>query len=387
MNIKRLITITAALLLSCCALSAQEMGNFRRARIVSPEFTAEGITFRMRADYATYVELSVAWQSGRIPMERGEDMVWSVTLPTPYPDLYSYNFVVDGVAVCDPANPALQRDGTTYRNILIVDGPYSAHYKDAPVRGTLSYVWYDSPTIGSSRRMTVYTPAGYAESGKRYPVLYLLHGGGGDEEAWSSMGRAAQIIDNLIAEGKAAEMIVVMPNGNASQVQAPIYEVPGTAPSGTEHEISSDLYVTSLIRDIIPYIDSHYRTIARPEGRAISGLSMGGGHTVRTNYLFPGHFAYICPLSTGAHPHNQKQTSYAFDEQTLDGYLDGIKSAGYKLFWLACGSADPWFAEAEEFDRLLSAKGMEHTFYVTSGGHTWTNWRHYLDTFAPLLFR
>ena len=386
MKIRRLLTSVIALLLSL-TVSAQEIGNFRAARVVSPELTEEGITFRLRADYATQVSLSVAWQPGQVAMRRGADLVWSVTLPTPDPDLYSYNFVVDGSTVLDPSNPAMQRDGTTYRNILIVDGPYSAHYKDAPVRGNLSYVWYDSPTIGAERRMAVYTPAGYDESKKKYPVLYLLHGGGGDEEAWSSMGRATQIIDNLIAEGLAEPMIVVMPNGNASQIEAPIYTTPGVATKGTPHEISSDLYVTSLIKDIIPYIDSHYRTIARPEGRAISGLSMGGGHTIRTNYLFPGYFDYICPLSTGAHPHNQKNTPYAFDEQTLDGYLEGIKKAGYKLFWLACGSADPWFAEAEEFDRLLTEKGMEHTYYVTGGGHTWTNWRHYLDTYARLLFK
>ena len=386
MKIRRLLTSVIALLVSL-TVSAQEIGNFRAARVVSPELTEEGITFRLRADYATQVSLSVTWQPGQVAMRRGADLVWSVTLPTPAPDLYSYNFVVDGSTVLDPSNPAMQRDGTTYRNILIVDGPYSAHYKDAPVRGNLSYVWYDSPTIGAERRMAVYTPAGYDESKNKYPVLYLLHGGGGDEEAWSSMGRATQIIDNLIAEGLAEPMIVVMPNGNASQVEAPIYTTPGVAAKGTPHEISSDLYVTSLIKDIIPYIDSHYRTIARPEGRAISGLSMGGGHTIRTNYLFPGYFDYICPLSTGAHPHNQKNTPYAFDEQTLDGYLDGIKKAGYKLFWLACGSADPWFAEAEEFDRLLTEKGMEHTYYVTGGGHTWTNWRHYLDTYARLLFK
>lgn len=386
MKIRRLLTSVIALLVSL-TVSAQEIGNFRSARVVSPELTEEGITFRLRADYATQVSLSVAWQPGQVAMRRGADLVWSVTLPTPAPDLYSYNFVVDGSTVLDPSNPAMQRDGTTYRNILIVDGPYSAHYKDAPVRGNLSYVWYDSPTIGAERRMAVYTPAGYDESKKKYPVLYLLHGGGGDEEAWSSMGRATQIIDNLIAEGLAEPMIVVMPNGNASQIEAPIYTTPGVAAKGTPHEISSDLYVTSLIKDIIPYIDSHYRTIARPEGRAISGLSMGGGHTIRTNYLFPGYFDYICPLSTGAHPHNQKNTPYAFDEQTLDGYLEGIKKAGYKLFWLACGSADPWFAEAEEFDRLLTEKGMEHTYYVTGGGHTWTNWRHYLDTYARLLFK
>ena len=225
-------------------------------------------------------------------------------------------------------------------------------------------------------------------TGCKYPVLYLLHGGGGDEEAWLSLGRAAQILDNLIAEGKAVPMLIVMPNGNSNQIQSHINDIPGQEASTlAQNNIQSDLYVTSLIKDIIPYIDSHYRTIAKKEGRAISGLSMGGGHTLRTNYLFPGYFNYICPQSTGAHPHNQKTTAYAFDEETLSNYLEGIKKAGYKLFWLGCGDADPWFAEAQDLDKLLTQHGMPHTFYVTGGGHEWKNWRHYLDTFAPLLFK
>jgi len=370
---------------------SQEMSNTRRAPVVSPEIGTDGVTFRIRAPYATSVTLSGSWQGfGVSPaaMTRDENLVWSVTVPSLGPDLYFYNFNVDGTPVCDPSNPSLQRDGTTYRNIFIIDGPMSADYKDAKVRGTVSSVWYESPTVGASRRMLVYTPYEYAfEPKKKYPVLYLLHGGGGDEEAWTSMGRAAQILDNLIASGRAVPMLVVMPNGNSNQSCAPLCDVPGEAKTTLGNDIQSDIYVTSLIKDIIPYVESHYRVIAKKEGRAISGLSMGGGHTMRTNYLFPGHFDYICPQSTGAHPHNQKNTAYAFDEDVLSDYMDGIKKAGYKLFWLGCGTADPWFSEAEALDKLLTDKGMVHTFYTTPGGHEWKNWRHYLDTFAPLLFR
>jgi enterochelin esterase family protein len=394
---RKTIYLMVLALIGCLTAStlsyAQEIANTRRARIVSPEITAEGITFRMRADYATTVSLSGSWQARGdklIEMTRGQDLVWSVTIPMLDPDLYYYVFNVDGTNVCDPANASLNRDGTTYRNIFIVDGAYSEDFKDAPtsVRGNVTAVWYDSPTIGAKRKMMVYTPAGYeADKKTKYPVLYLLHGGGGDEEAWSSMGRATQILDNLIAKGKAVPMLVVMPNGNANQTCAQINDIPGEGSSMLNNDMQSDLYVTSLIKDIIPYIDSHYRTIAKKEGRAISGLSMGGGHTIRTNYLFPGYFNYICPQSTGAHPHNQKNSAYAFDENALSNYLEGIKKAGYKLIWLGCGDVDPWYAEAQEFDKLLTAHGMPHTFYVTGGGHEWKNWRHYLDTFAPLLFK
>lgn len=367
---------------------SQEIVNTRRAPVVSPEISETGVTFRIRAEYATSVTLSGSWSRGAIQMKRGSDLVWSVTVPELEPDLYYYTFNVDGTAVCDPANTAMQRDGASYRSIFIVDGEYSKDFKEASVKGNVSSVWYDSPTIGARRRMMVYTPAEYESNPKaKYPVLYLLHGGGGDEEAWSSMGRATQIIDNLIESGRAVPMIVVMPNGNANQVSAPVNNVPGSKSVTLPHEVSSDLYVTSLIKDIIPYVEKHYRAIPKRSARAISGLSMGGGHTIRTNYLFPGYFDYICPQSTGSHPHNQKNTAYAFDEQTLDGYLEGIKKAGYKLFWLGCGNADPWFNEAVDFDKLLDAHGMDHTFYVTGGGHEWKNWRHYLDTFAPLLFR
>ena len=387
---RNLLLLTFCLFIGC--MYAQEMANTRRARIISPEVTKDSITFRFRAEYATTVSLTGSWQArgeSAIAMKRDNNLVWSVTIPTLQPDLYYYTFNVDGTTVCDPANPSIDRDGTSYRSIFLIDGDHSRHYKDASVRGNVSAVWYDSPTIGAKRKMMVYTPAGYDDNKKaKYPVLYLLHGGGGDEEAWLSLGRAAQILDNLIAEGKAVPMLIVMPNGNSNQIQSHINDIPGQEASTlAQNNIQSDLYVTSLIKDIIPYIDSHYRTIAKKEGRAISGLSMGGGHTLRTNYLFPGYFNYICPQSTGAHPHNQKTTAYAFDEETLSNYLEGIKKAGYKLFWLGCGDADPWFAEAQDLDKLLTQHGMPHTFYVTGGGHEWKNWRHYLDTFAPLLFK
>ena len=387
---KQLLTILLCLIVG--SLYAQEMVNTRRARIISPEVTKDSITFRFRAEYATTVSLTGSWQNrgeSVIAMKRDNNLVWSVTIPTLQPDLYYYTFNVDGTTVCDPANTSIDRDGTSYRSIFFIDGEHSRHYKDAAVRGNVSAVWYDSPTIGAKRKMMVYTPVGYDDNKKtKYPVLYLLHGGGGDEEAWLSLGRAAQILDNLIAEGKAVPMLIVMPNGNSNQIQSHINDIPGQEASTLmQNDIQSDLYVTSLIKDIIPFIDSHYRTIAKKEGRAISGLSMGGGHTLRTNYLFPGYFNYICPQSTGAHPHNQKTTAYAFDEDTLYKYLEGIKKAGYKLFWLGCGNADPWFSEAQDLDRLLTEHGMPHTFYVTGGGHEWKNWRHYLDTFAPLLFK
>jgi enterochelin esterase family protein len=224
--------------------------------------------------------------------------------------------------------------------------------------------------------MYVYTPYGYETSGEEYPVLYLLHGGGGDEDAWSTMGRARQILDNLIEKGLAKPMICVMPNGNPGQQAAKTQLLEEKSYDRRNPEFAN-LYVKSLVNDIIPYIESHYRVIAKPEARAISGLSMGGGHTLAATSLFPGTFDYICPLSMGVRG----------EAAEVDQQLQAVKKGGYKLYWLGCGESDFVWEMAKNLDAALTRNEMEHTFYVTDGGHTWANWRKYLNTFAPLLFK
>ena len=216
---KKILT-TVLLFLLAVAASAQELNNFSRGRqqVKSPEINGEKVTFRLNANYATVVNLQGNWLDGSVPMQKGQNGVWEVTLDTPSPEIYTYNFVVDGVSVNDPQNYMVQRDGTRYLNMLMVPGERSENYFEANQRGTVTYRWYDSKILGINRRVTVYTPYGYETSGKKYPVLYLLHGAGGDEEAWTSMGRTAQILDNLIEKGLAQPMIVVMPNGNPGWV-------------------------------------------------------------------------------------------------------------------------------------------------------------------------
>ena len=220
--------IIAGLAMVAVSAGAQELRNFNfggARQIVSPEIKGDSTTFRLSADYATVVTLYGSWLPGygdRIPMTKGEGGVWSVTVETPSPEIYTYNFFVDGVSVNDPQNYMVQRDGTRYLNMLMVPGERSENYFETDKRGTVSYRWYDSEILGLNRRLTVYTPYGYEENPRqKYPVLYLLHGGGGDEEAWTSMGRAAQILDNLIEKGLAEPMIVVMPNGNPGQQAQP----------------------------------------------------------------------------------------------------------------------------------------------------------------------
>ena len=380
---KRMIFAALVLVAFSFAAQAQELTNFAfggRRQVVSPEVQGDSVTFRLKADYATVVKLSGSWMQGfgsAVEMTRGEGNVWSVKLPLPSPEIYTYNFVVDGVSVNDPQNVMVQRDGTRYLSMLLVDGELTENYHSAPAqRGTVSHPWYDSKILGINRRLTVYTPYGYETSPKKkYPVLYLLHGAGGDEEAWSSMGRTAQIMDNLIAKGLAEPMIVVMPNGNPSQQAAQTLGLPESELNFRD-PANANAYVRSLVEEIVPFIEKNYRVIAKKSHRAIAGLSMGGGHTITASCMYPDKFDYICPLSMGT-----------ARTPELDAQLQGLKKAGYKLYWLACGNTDFLFDRANELDAALTANGLEHTYHVSGGGHTWANWRVYLNTFAPMLFK
>ena len=380
---KRITAILASLLLAASSLCAQELTNFSfwgQKPVVSPEIQNDSVTFRLKADYATVVKLSGSWMpnpwGGTIDMTRGENNVWEVTIPLPEPEIYTYNFVADGVSVNDPQNVMVQRDGSRYLSMLLVDGERTENYKPAEQRGTVSHPWYDSKILGINRRLTVYTPYGYETNPKaKYPVLYLLHGAGGDEEAWTSMGRTAQILDNLIQKGLAKPMIVVMPNGNPNQQAAQTFGLPTTEYDWRD-PANRNLYVQSLVEEIVPFIEKNYRTVAKKSHRAIAGLSMGGGHTIAATGMYPNVFDYICPLSMGAHKSDE-----------LSAQLQGIKKAGYKLYWLACGNTDFLFDQANELDQALTENGLDHTYYVSEGGHVWANWRLYLNTFAPLLFK
>ena len=364
---------------------AQELANFRNARIVSPEIGENGVTFRVQAPYADEVKLQGSWMQGMgsaAEMEKGENGVWSITVPTPEPELYTYNFVVDGLSANDANNIFMQRDGTRYLSVLLVPGELTENYFEANQRGNLNQVWYDSPTLGMERRLFVYTPYGYADSKEKYPVLYLLHGAGGDEDAWSTMGRACQILDNLIEKGLAKPMLCVMPNGNPTQVAARTLMIDEKQIDRNDPEARQRMdYVGSIVKDIVPFIEKTYRVDAKPKSRAIAGLSMGGGHTISASLEYPGFFQYICPLSMGITIRGEESQA-EYDKQ-----FKALKKAGYKLYFLACGDSDFLIENAKTLDKTLTDNGLKHTFYLTSGGHTWSNWRIYLNTFAPLLFK
>ena len=375
---KKLLPIIA-LFAVITSVQAQELANFSRGPrpVISPEIQGDSVTFRLKADYATVVKLSGSWMAnpygGTIDMTRGENNVWSVKIPLPRPEIYTYNFVVDGVSVNDPQNVMVQRDGTRYLPMLFVPGERSENYVEATQHGTVSHPWYDSKILGYSRRLTVYTPYGYeANPKKKYPVLYLLHGAGGDEEAWISMGRTAQIMDNLIEKGLAEPMIVVMPNGNPGQQAARTLNIAEKNINWRSEEFRN-AYVNSLCTEIVPFIEKNFRAIPKPASRAIAGLSMGGGHTISASILYPELFDYICPLSAAG--------------QATPEQIANLKKAGVKLYFLACGDSDFLFEGSKTLDKTLTEQGLDHTFFVSDGGHVWANWRLYLNTFAPLLFK
>jgi enterochelin esterase-like enzyme len=361
----------------------QELANFAgREPVVSPDIKNNEVIFRISAPYASTVKLSGSWMSNNSSAELTKNSrgLWSVTIAAPSPELYTYNFIVDGLTVNDPNNVFMQRDGTRYLSVLLIPGELTANYFEASQRGTLSQVWYDSPTIGTTRRMFVYTPTGYETGTEKYPVLYLLHGAGGDEDAWSTMGRTCQIMDNLIQKKLAKPMLVVMPNGNPGQQAARTLLLPEKTLDRSDPK-TADIYVHSIVKDIVPYVEKNYRVIAKPASRAIAGLSMGAGHTVRCTNLYPGFFSYICPLSNGIRIADDKAKA------EYDAQFTALKKAGYKLYFLACGDTDFLIESARTLDATLTRNGLKHTFFVNSGGHTWSNWRIYLNTFAPLLFR
>ena len=375
---KRLFALAILATVMIAPSTAQELSNFNRGRqqVISPEIKGDKVTFRLNANYATIVNLVGSWMENPygsgVPMQKGQNGVWEITVDTPSPEIYTYNFVVDGVSVNDPQNYMVQRDGTRYLNMLMVPGERTENYFEANQRGTVTYRWYDSKILGINRRVTVYTPYGYETSGKKYPVLYLLHGAGGDEEAWTSMGRTAQILDNLIEKGLAQPMIVVMPNGNPGQQAAQTLGLPEKQIDRRDPAMA-DAYVKSLCTEIVPFIEKNFRVIAKPESRAIAGLSMGGGHTITATNLYPAMFDWICPLSAAGSSTAEQITA--------------LKKAGVKLYFLACGTSDFLWEQSVTLDKTMTDCGLEHTFYKSDGGHVWANWRLYLNTFAPLLFK
>lgn len=377
----------AAMSISLCA---QEI-PFMRNRIVSPELKADRtVTFRIFAPSSNEIRVSGNWMAGfgaSEPMVKNDTGLWTLTVGPLDPEIYTYSFNVDGIQILDPANSRIVRDGARHQSVVFVPGEASSLYEVQNVpHGTLSKVWYDSPTLDLKRRMYVYTPPGYDNGKGKFPVFYLLHGGGGDEDAWSTLGRACQIMDNLIAQGKARPMIVVMTNGNPGDAAAPYEAPPKKEDSGSEgvFGMASEQFEKSLVQDVIPYIEGHYRTLTGRENRAVSGLSMGGMQTMNLAFDYTEMFDYFGVMSMGITTSDRMGRDWFPD---VDNRIKNLAIKGYKLYWLGCGSDDFLHEAALNLKAKLEENNLKFTYRESSGGHTWSNWRIYLTEFAPQLFK
>ena len=383
---KKFMFLVCGCLMAMNSVAQQQLGQ--RARVQSPVVNADGtVTFNFYDPSAQRVSVSGDFdeiRSQRLNMTKQENGVWTATTKALNPELYSYSLSVDGQRFVDPANSYVNRDISTLSNIFIVtksddDKGHLYSVNDVP-HGTLSRVWYDSPTLGQQRRMTVYLPAAY-DGKKAFPVMYLLHGHGGDETAWGDLGRASQIMDNLIAEGKCVPMIVVMPNGNPTCNAAPGWWHEGMyTPDGNAfNQRGAKASMEESFMDIVNYVDSHYKTIKKRSGRAVTGLSMGGGHTFGISRLYPETFDYYGLQSAAA---RVQQNDAKFNEQ-----MTRLFSSKPKLFWIAIGKEDFLIQQNNGLRQYLDEHKYPYEYYENDGGHIWRNWRIYLTMFAQKIFR
>ncbi|MDD4498753.1 MAG: alpha/beta hydrolase-fold protein [Bacteroidales bacterium] len=392
---KKLAFVALAFLVSIQGLFAQQALFMGGAEIVSPQVNPDNsVTFRLLAPDAKEVRItgdfipSQGWMPGSELMTKDDKGIWSYTTKPLDSDLYGYAFMVDGLRMMDPNNVHQIRDVSTVTNIVIIGGGQGDLYSVQKVpHGTVTRTWYDSPSnkYVQKRRITIYTPPGYENGKKKYPVFYLLHGMGGDEEAWINLGRTAQILDNLIAAGKAEPMIVVMTNGNVVQEAAPGESSLGLYKPTMQLEGTMDGQFESSFKDVIRFVESRYRVIPKRNARAIAGLSMGGYHTLHISRYYPKTFDYIGLFSAAIMPDENVSgsTVYIDVEETLKKQRDN----GYSLYWIGIGKDDFLYNANVEYRQMLDKINMSYTYRESSGGHIWANWRLYLTEFVPQLFQ
>ena len=372
------------------AKSCKPQGMFALPDYTSVEVLADGtVTFRLCAPDANDVRVTSPDIAGVIPqagppgsppaglaMTKDATGLWSATTAKPVPpDNYRYDFQVDGVSVPDPMATRFVHERAGADSIFEVKGAagdFQAFDPKVP-HGAVSEIDYWSNSLGFMRRAMVYTPPGYMKGNKSYPVLYLVHGAGDSEEAWSRTGHAQYILDNLIAAGKARPMIVVMPNGHTP-------DRPGSS------MLDNTDFGNDFLTDLIPYVDAHFRTVARADSRAMAGLSMGGLHTINFGLTHPELFHWIGIFSSGLGL-GGNMDQFTRYEQANDAALKQ-DARDLKLVYYAMGKDDPFFAgSVTPMEAMFAKYGIKYVYHPSEGAHTWINWRRYLEDFAPRLFR
>lgn len=365
-----------AILSLVCAAAAFAQPQ-RTPAVVSPEVHADRtVTFRIRAPKASEVTLTGDWLlPGTAPpaLKKDESGVWSVTLGPLEPSIYIYSFNVDGMSIADPINSRMKLRTNTSASLLEVKAaqPDFWEARDVP-HGTVEITWQKSKAIkGETRAFWTYTPPGYEKNSRRYPVLYLLHGDNDTAAGWVTAGNANFVLDNLLAEKKMVPMIVVMPWGHATPRGVPV------PPGGVTNDALMEEYV---ITDVIPTVEAKYRVAPGRTNRAIAGLSMGGGQSIRIGLAHLDLFSSVASFS-GAIPND-------FEKRFADLLKDPQGANGkLKNFWFACGEQDSLFNRSKNLSELLTKNQVKHTFRAMQGVHNYTIWRKNLAEFTPLLFK
>jgi len=373
----RIVLLTAVIVLSSASTFEQfqdykpSPGDTLKSIRISDD---KQITFSIYAPKASEVKVSGDFLKSWMPLNLTKDEVgiWSVTSEAVQPDLYSYDFIVDGLKVIDPKNSQVKEGANGYSNLVEVQGAEADYQaiKEVP-HGRLEKVWFKAEGIGQMSRVHVYTPPGYETMKEALPVLYLQHGGGDNDASWSTAGKANFILDNLLANGEMVPMVVVMPFGNPGNG---FFSGPG---------VEQDPYYRYFFKDLVPYIESNYKVRKNPEFRAYAGLSMGGLQALNMAIFYPEQFAYILPLSTGFFPDSIKLLEEQFAEQLKNPAINQLK-----LFCIAMGrQSDIAYQNGENTKALFDKYNINYTTSSYPAGHTFITWRHNLLELMPLLFK
>ncbi|MDB5241470.1 MAG: esterase [Spirosoma sp.] len=341
------------------------------------------VVFKIYAPKADEVTVSGDFLSDNKPLSltKNEQGVWSVTVGPLKPDYYTYTLMVDGVRTADPKNPVIKQGISSLENVLLVPGQETSFEDITTVpHGEVREVWYSSSSLGTMRRMHVYTPPGYEKGATKYPVFYLLHGGGDDDSGWNTVGRAGFIMDNLLAAGKVKPMIVVMPNGS---MPLPPSTGTGTTPSTQALTSMRSMFANEFRNDIMPYVEKSYRTLPKAENRALAGLSMGGFQTLDLTLTNPELFNYVGVFSSGFFGPTIDEAENQYAKALGDPNFNKSK----KLFWVGIGKNDFVMDANKKTLALLDKHNIKYQYKETEGGHTWTYWRQYLNEYAQMLFK
>lgn len=343
---------------------------------VSPEVRPDNtVVFRFRSETAKEVKLSGQFQKSPTLMTRDSSGIWTITVGPVTPDIYPYNFIVDGTSVADPKNSVIFPNEGFQSSLVEITGaaPLVHTIQNVP-HGKLSYCYYNSPELGT-RPVVVYTPPGYDRDQKtKYPVLYLLHGTTDTEETWSKVGRANIILDNLIHQGKAKPMIVVMPYGRA-------YPVISKSSGSLRNWENLQEFKKDFLNNLLPFIEHNYRVKADKDNRAIAGFSGGGGETLFLGLNNPDLASWICGFAPG-------MLKEEFDRNNAGAFKDvSLTNQRLKLFWIGVGKEDMLYPVINDYLKVLDEKGIKHETFISEGGHTWMNCKLYLSTIAQKLFK